>query len=153
MTNAMSSPFAVAWQQRLVEGFPLLAAMGVTVQGTAEHWQLHAPFAPNRNDHGTAFGASISSLATIAGWMAVNVWADMPVDVVIQHGSTDFVRPLQSDLRAQVALVSPEAILKLNGTLARGRPARLAVEVTVTAVDDPAMTAAQFAGRYVAVRL
>ena len=144
--------FAAAWQARLVEGFPLLAAMGVTVHGDADNWRLHAPFALNRNDHGTAFGASISSLATIAGWMAANALAQRPVDVVIQRGDTAFLRPIAADLQAWV--IAPEAsqVERLQQTLQRKRPARIALDVAVAATGSNEI-AARFSGVYVAVVL
>ncbi|TJZ73361.1 YiiD C-terminal domain-containing protein [Chitiniphilus eburneus] len=57
--------FAPHWQARLRGGFPLLDAMQVAVVGNAARWALHAPFAPNRNDHGTAFGGAISMLGRV----------------------------------------------------------------------------------------
>ncbi|BCL74380.1 thioesterase [Jeongeupia sp. HS-3] len=144
------SDFADRWTQRLHSGFPLLAAMDVRLVGDARAWQLHAPFDPNRNDHGTAFGGSLSTLATIAGWLYVSVLAGDAFDVVIQSGNAHFVQPLQTGLVSQVTAVSDDELVRFRQTLARRGRARLTVHASV---GDGTSEAMRFTGQYVAVRL
>ncbi|MBB5192572.1 thioesterase domain-containing protein [Silvimonas terrae] len=145
------SIFAQYWQRRLVTGFPVLAAMQVSVAGEQAAWHLAAPFELNRNDHATAFGGSISTLATIAGWMAVNVVAGEGADVVIQSGATDFVLPIASDFTAHVLPPVADDLAAFERMYVRRGKGRLAVSVEVrTASNQPAAT---FHGVYVAVRL
>ncbi|UXY16848.1 thioesterase domain-containing protein [Chitiniphilus purpureus] len=141
------STFAAAWQARLVTGFPLLAAMQIEVGGDAADWWLTAPFAPNRNDHGTAFGASISTLATIAGWMGALLAGGTDCDAVIQSGSTEFLHPITGAFHARPQPPGPDEIARAHAALRRGRPARLSLRVTV--LDEGMRIAAQFEGRYV----
>ncbi|GHD55131.1 YiiD C-terminal domain-containing protein [Jeongeupia chitinilytica] len=148
------SDFAARWTARLQTGFPVLAAMQVSLRGDAADWVLHAPFAPNRNDHATAFGGSLSTLATIAGWLYVNEAAATVVgdrvDVVIQTGNAHFVMPLQADLLAQVVPPDEAELASFHRTLARRGRARLTLHATV---GDGTSEAVHFTGQYVALRL
>ena len=48
---------------------PLVREMQIEVLGEAEgRLRLRAPLAPNVNDKGSAFGGSLASLMTLAGW-------------------------------------------------------------------------------------
>ncbi|GAA5787330.1 hypothetical protein GCM10007860_30260 [Chitiniphilus shinanonensis] len=145
--NAASPEFAPHWQARLRGGFPLLDAMRVEVRGDADGWALHAPFAVNRNDHGTAFGGAISTLATIAGWMAALLAAADDADAVIQSGDTEFLLPIHGDFHARVLPPPADDVARLRRALARGRPGRLHLVVEIR--DDADVLAARFAGRYV----
>ncbi|HSC79768.1 MAG TPA: YiiD C-terminal domain-containing protein [Chitinolyticbacter sp.] len=147
----MPAHFAAHWQRRLTDGFPMLAAMQLQVVGDASAWQLQAPFLPNRNDHGTAFGGSLAMLAIIAGWMQAALLAGDGCDVVIQSSSFDFLAPLRSDLHASVQRVPEDDVQRYARALARGRPARLAVPVLLLAADGGVV--GRFVGRYVATAL
>ncbi|GGP23242.1 hypothetical protein GCM10010970_32420 [Silvimonas iriomotensis] len=125
--------------------------MQVAVLGDAAAWHLSAPFEPNRNDHATAFGGSISTLATIAGWMAVNVAAGEGADVVIQSGATDFILPIAADFTARVLPPDAADLAAFERMYARRGKGRLAVAVEVITASNA--LAATFHGVYVAVRL
>jgi len=86
---------------------PLAAAMQVEVQqASPEFIALSAPLAPNINHRGTAFGGSIATLATLAGWSLLRVrldgFAPLP-HLVIQRSSIDYLRPIEGSFSAQVA--------------------------------------------------
>ena len=144
-------PFASHWTRRLTDGFPMLAAMQVRVEGHEHAWFLAAPFDPNRNDHGTAFGGSLSTLTTIAGWMRTNLAAGDDHDVVIQHGNCDFVRPLTGDLFARPLPVDDLTLQRFSSALARRGRARLAVQVEI--LNDACEQVVLFSGQYVATKL
>ncbi|SMC29763.1 thioesterase domain-containing protein, putative [Andreprevotia lacus DSM 23236] len=143
--------FARHWTRRLNDGFPVLAAMQVQVEGTPFAWYLTAPFAANHNDHGTAFGGSLSTLATIAGWMSTSVLAGDGYDVVIQTGNTEFIAPLRDDLFARPLPVDQYTAQRFLQTLSRRNKARLSVQVTL--LDAQGETVALFSGLYVATAL
>lgn len=142
--------FPQHWTTRLNEGFPLLKAMQVQLLGDQSCWQLFAPYGPNQNDHNSAFGGSISTLATIAGWLWVSDLAGADFDVVIQNGSTDFLIPLQQDLFASVCPADAAAVQRFTHTLQRKGRARIALAVTVG--DGQGGIAARFSAQYVAAR-
>lgn len=145
----MTTTFAARWQDRLHDGFPLLVAMQLQVVGDAGHWQLQAPFSPNRNDHGTAFGGSLATLAIITGWMAASLLADPDCEVVIQSAHHDYTAPLTGDLVATALPVPTQAASQFARAVARQRPARLEVRVRVQGVDGAVV--GEFVGRYVAL--
>lgn len=143
--------FARHWTRRLNDGFPVLAAMQVQVEGSPLAWYLSAPFGPNRNDHGTAFGGSLSTLATITGWMSTGLLAGDGYDVVIQSGNTDFIKPLTDNLFARPLPIDLPTRQRFARTLARHGKARLSVQVVL--LDDTGDTVVLFSGQYVATAL
>ncbi|MDR3428173.1 YiiD C-terminal domain-containing protein [Silvimonas sp.] len=147
----MTVAFADYWNSRLRDGFPVLAAMQVHVMGDVDDWSLAVPYEPNRNDHATAFGGSISTLATIAGWMVVNVAAGEGADVVIQSGATDFLLPIPGDFSAHVLPVDEQQLAAFQRMYRRRGKGRLSMTVEVHTASK--MLAARFVGVYVAVRL
>ena len=53
---------------------PPVAAIGIDVVGyDGERLRMRAPLAINVNDKGTAFGGSMTSLMTLAGWGLVTL--------------------------------------------------------------------------------
>lgn len=60
---------AVSRLQSLLDAMPPVAALGVRVaRCDAERVVLEAPLARNVNDKACAFGGSLASLLTLAGW-------------------------------------------------------------------------------------
>ncbi|MFC7418552.1 YiiD C-terminal domain-containing protein [Iodobacter arcticus] len=142
------SDFSQRWTTRLHQGFPLLKAMQVQLLGDQSDWLLTAPYGTNQNDHHSAFGGSISTLATIAGWLWVSELAGPDMKVVIQTGSTNFLSPLQSDLVAKVCPPDEGQTARFLQTLQRKGRARMALEITVG--DTTGKIAARFNAQYVA---
>jgi len=87
---------------------PPVAAMGVTV----EHYdgaclRLHAPLERNVNDKGCAFGGSLASLMTLAGWGLVTLQAQaagLEAEVFVADSQVKYRAPLFADLRAGARL-------------------------------------------------
>lgn len=60
---------AAALEAEILARIPLASAMGLRIRRYAgDELEMAAPLAPNVNDKGCAFGGSISSLLTLAGW-------------------------------------------------------------------------------------
>ncbi len=56
-------------EQHLLDTIPLARAMQLRLTGYEhDRLSLQAPLAANRNDKGCAFGGSLASLMTLAGW-------------------------------------------------------------------------------------
>lgn len=143
------------WQTLLHSTIPLARAMQVSVAAEADGRQrLHAPLAPNVNDKGTAFGGSLATLATLAGWVETQRRLDQagvaaPVEIVIQRGETDYLLPAGADFSAVPMPLEPEAVERFVRQFERRRVARLAVEVQLHCAGE---TVARFRADYVAVK-
>jgi thioesterase domain-containing protein len=139
-------------QDRLDREFPLVRHIGVKVQSADDRGVvLRAPFAPNINDNGTAFGGSLFSVAVLAGW----AWAtrylaarEIGADAVIQESTIRYLAPVTGELRA--VLVAPEAsaVDKFRRMLERAGRGRIRLQV---AVFDGRTLATQFDGSYAAL--
>ena len=110
---------------------PPVVAMGLSiVEATGERLRLHAPLAPNINDKGCAFGGSLTSLMTLAGWGLITLRlaeAGIEADVFVADSEIRYRAPLYADLEATAALVDGESWQVFLDTLrSRGR-ARLGV--------------------------
>ena len=85
-----------------------LAAMQVRVTGY-DGLRLHmdAPLAVNMNDKGSAFGGSMTSLMTYAGWGLVTLQlhqAGLRADVFVADSTVRYKKPLYADLHAEAEL-------------------------------------------------
>lgn len=110
---------------------PPVVAMGLRiVEATGERLRLHAPLAPNINDKGCAFGGSLTSLMTLAGWGLITLRlaeVGIEADVFVADSEIRYRAPLYADLEATAALVDGESWQVFLDTLrSRGR-ARLGV--------------------------
>lgn len=138
----------------LYENIPLARAMEVDVEVAGpEPVVLTAPLEPNTNHRSTAFGGSVSTLATLAGWAAVHgrlAGEGRTAQVVIQSGTTDYVLPVRGAFRAVCDGIEPAQWLRLKRAFDRSGKGRAVVEVRVE-VDGRSV--ARFEGAYVAIRL
>ncbi len=147
---------------------PLTRAMQASVRRCDEHGiVLHAPLVPNLNHKHTAFGGSLSTLATLAGWMMTEVLleeAGIAADVVIQSGETRFVHPVEQDFSAWCPRPAAEALARFLDMLTRHGKGKLDLHASI-AIDTGTGTdagiaagigtgqeALHFSGRYVALR-
>lgn len=110
---------------------PPVMAMGLRiVEATAERLRLHAPLVANLNDKGCAFGGSLTSLMTLAGWSLITLRlaeAGLDADVFVADSEIRYRAPLYADLEATAELVDGESWQVFIDTLqSRGR-ARLSV--------------------------
>ena len=114
---------------------PPVAALGLRiVEATGERLRLHAPLAPNINDKGCAFGGSLGSLMTLAGWGLIVLRlaeVGLDADVFVAESETRYCAPLYADLETTATLAEGESWAQFESTLrSRGR-ARLSVRAVV----------------------
>ncbi|MGN6512810.1 MAG: YiiD C-terminal domain-containing protein [Lysobacteraceae bacterium] len=132
---------------------PPVASMDVAVAGyDGARLRLQAPLARHVNDKGCAFGGSLVSLMTLAGWGLVTLRLDeagLAAEVFVADSEVRYLRPLFADLAAEAEFdegVDWQATLAaLRG---RGR-ARVGVRARVRLPDDG--VAAEARARYVAI--
>jgi len=118
---------------------PLAKAMGVGVEVSDERaLVLTAPKEQNKNSLNTAFGGSLVSLATLAGYGVV--WelmkdekkADKPVwHIVVKESRAAYRRPVLGDLRAICERPAQAAIAEFKEALARYGKAKLKLRASI----------------------
>ena len=136
-----------------LDRIPLTRAMGLAVEGfDGEALTLAAPLAPNVNDKGCAFGGSLVSVMTLAGWGLVKLALDRlgrDCDIYVQDSDVRYLAPVWDDFEAVARLVDRESFAAMTDALtARGR-ARTRVRCVVPLPDGTA--AATLEARFVAI--
>ncbi len=94
--------------ERIRQAIPLAATMGVVVERlSATEVELSAPLAPNVNDKGCAFGGSLVSLLTLAGWALVREAMaaheqeqEQEPEIYVADSRVEYLRPVEETLRA-----------------------------------------------------
>src|SRR5271167_4228194 len=122
-------------QDRIGREFLLARHIGIVVESADDSAVvLRAPLAPNANYKGTAFGGSLYSVAVLSGWAWVTRYLaerGLNADAVIQESNTQFLAPVQGELRASAA-APPEAQLdKFCKMLRRAGRGRIRVRVDI----------------------
>ncbi len=142
-------------QHYLHRHIPLAATMQVRVDSHTplQALVLAAPLAPNVNDKGCAFGGSLASLMTLAGWGLIELALqarDEDCDVYVQDSTLRYLAPVWGDLRAEARLDGDGEWETFFAQLAARGKGRL---TTVIQVHDGAGTAAcSMSARFVAKR-
>lgn len=135
----MKSVKVPALELFLHEMIPLAKAMGVGVEvSDAKALVLTAPKEQNKNSLNTAFGGSLVSLATLAGYGVV--WELMKEDVegakaewriVVKESRAAYRRPVLGDLRAICERPAQAAIAEFKEALSRYGKAKLKLKASV----------------------
>lgn len=116
---------------------------------TQQLLRLDAPLAENVNHAGTAFGGSLSTLLTLAGWSMV--WFvlqeyQLQGEIIIQDCSCKYIYPVKRDFSACCYRPNSFELNRFDKTLrTRGR-ARLELKAEIIEGDQVAVS---FMGRYV----
>lgn len=118
---------------------PPVAAMGIAIAGReGDTLTLSAPLALNVNDKHCAFGGSLVSLMTLAGWGLVTLRCHqlgIDADVFVADSEIRYLAPLYADLRATAALADGSGWGPFDEALrSRGR-ARVRIAATVPLPD------------------
>ncbi len=133
-----------ALERDLLAEIPLARAMQLAVEAwDGEILVIGAPLAPNINDKGCAFGGSLASIMTLAGWALARIAveaADLEADIYVQDSTIRYHAPVWADFRAEARLDAGHSFgAFLDALRARGK-ARLGVQVVVAAADGAAAT-------------
>jgi thioesterase domain-containing protein len=137
----------------LYENIPLTEAMRLEVLvASPERVLLSCPLAPNINHRGTAFGGSIASLATLAGWGWI--WVMMKERqvgprIVVSRSEIDYVSPVEGDFTAELRPPSDSEILAFLNSYDRRNSARIELKVDVLCDGDEV---AHFKGQFVVIK-
>jgi thioesterase domain-containing protein len=137
-------------QNTLYKEIPITRHFNLTVGSYDGHsLRLDAPLAENINHAGTAFGGSLSSLVTLAGWGIV--WfilreSQLEGEIVIQDGACNYLLPVTRDFSAYCYKPEASQITRFERMLRSHGRARLELEAVVLDEDKVAVS---FRGRYV----
>ncbi len=137
-----------------LDAMPPVAAMQVrAVHFDGERLRLRAPLASNVNDKACAFGGSLTSLMTLAGWGLLTLklqQAGIRADVYVADSQVRYLAPVYGDLEAE-AWLAPEVDWPavLSAWASRGR-ARATVLARVPGAGEA--SAAELSGRFAALR-
>jgi thioesterase domain-containing protein len=151
----MDQDFA-AWRAALealwTEGIPQAAALGAVIRRLdATGLELAAPLAPNRNHMGSAYGGSLQSLATLAGWGVALLASGSigPHQILIRKAQMRFMAPVTTELLATARMPDPGVSAAFRTRLAERGHGRLEVGVDVRGHEGP--VAARFYGEFIAL--
>ena len=159
--NAASREAALETFRAYTRNLAPVAAIQAGVAGYDDRClRLDAPLAVNMNDKGSAFGGSMTSLMTYAGWGLVTLrlhQAGMQADVFVADSAVRYRKPLYADLHAMATLAPGESWEPFLATLAQRGRARIHVQARILSPGLPGdgspegEVMADLAGRYVAI--
>ncbi|MGB5104166.1 MAG: YiiD C-terminal domain-containing protein [Steroidobacteraceae bacterium] len=122
-------------QRYLHDRIPLARAMQVEVRAaTTDGVEIYAPLEPNINHRDTVIGGSASAVAILAAWSAPYVRmraAGRAGWLVIRRNRMSYERPIVAGFTATAAPPDDAAWAKAVAALAKGRPARVSMSVTL----------------------
>jgi thioesterase domain-containing protein len=130
---------------------PITRAMGVRVtKYDGGELRLAAPIALNHNHLGTAFGGSLSALATLAAYGLI--WLEIggrTAHVVIRKSELSFRRPVRREIVAICRRPSEDELWMFKNAFAQHHKARISLDVTI---EEEGLVAVEFRGIFVALR-
>jgi thioesterase domain-containing protein len=138
------------FERALLADIPLAQAMQLRVRDyDGDRLTLAAPLAPNINDKGCAFGGSLISLLTLAGWglIVLRLRAlNTRCDVYVQDSTVRYLAPVWEELMAEARLADGETWDEFTRALAsRGRARlRVACRVPLASGADACTVEARF---------
>lgn len=143
-----SSPF-LSRLQAVLDAMPPVAAMGIRIAGYENGvLRINAPLAANVNDKGNAFGGSLASAMTLAGWALVSLQlklAGYEAEVYVADSSIRYRAPVYGDLNATATAAADQDWSVFLSTFAKRGRARISVQA---GLEDGA---AELGGRFVAL--
>jgi len=135
------------------QAMPPVAAMQLRIAGYDGHrLRLRAPLSLHVNDKGCAFGGSLVSLMTLAGWGLVSATlhaAGLAADVFVADSQVGYLAPLFADLEAEAAFAAGTDADGFVATLRQRGRARIAIDARVPLPGGGDATVMQ--ARYVAI--
>lgn len=130
---------AAALEAEILADIPLLRTMGLSIAAyDGEALRLAAPLAPNVNDKGCAFGGSLVSLMTVAGWGLVRLALDvrgLACDIFVADSQVRYLAPVWQDFEVVAQLADGEAFDTLFESLATRGKGRVTLDCHVPLPD------------------
>lgn len=147
---AIASTFQL--ERHILASIPLARSIGLRVLDfDGYRLALSAPLAPNVNDKGCAFGGSIVSLLTLAGWGLVLLKmaeAGFDGDIFVQDSNIFYLAPVWDEIVVEAYAPDNSWPQFIDHLREKGK-ARIVVEAEVAGIDGGLIAARQTA-RFVA---
>ncbi|MFC5489276.1 YiiD C-terminal domain-containing protein [Dokdonella soli] len=151
--SARAARAAAALGREILADIPLTRAMGLSIVACdSGSLTLAAPLAPNINDKGCAFGGSLASLMTLAGWGLIKLATDareLDCEIYVQDSTIRYLAPVWQDFVAVARLAEGEHFDDFFGAITARGKGRLRVHCTVPLAHGGA--AATLEARFVAL--
>jgi len=152
--NPAFTDLAIELEQEILTDIPITRTMQLHIaQADGEQIVLAAPLAPNVNDKGCAFGGSLASVLTLAGWALLVLRlraAGEDCDVYVQDSQLKYLAPVWGDFRATARLAEGESWEAFFSALSSRGKGRLRVVADVPGADGTPATTLE--ARFVALR-
>jgi thioesterase domain-containing protein len=142
-----------ALESALLADIPITQAMQMRISAwDGERLSMKAPLGPNINDKGCAFGGSLASVMTLAGWSLLRlatVQQKIDCDIYVQDSTIRYLAPVWTDFVAEALLDADQSFDEFFSTLQSRGKARLAVNCEIRNSDGAVATS--LSGRFVAL--
>lgn len=142
-------------ERTILESIPLARAMDLSVlEYDGNRLALNAPLASNVNDKGCAFGGSMASLMTLAGWGLVNLKlgeAELGAEIFVADSAITYLNPLWDELVAEAAAEPGHNWPDFIDEFQKRGKARINIAVEMTSLQGGGIVCRMFA-RFVAKR-
>jgi thioesterase domain-containing protein len=130
------APYGVQYlRRRINDEFPLARHLGIDVELAADdRLVLTAPFEPNANHNGSAFGGSQFCIAVLTGWAWVTRYLaarQVAADAVIQESTIRYLAPAYGPLRAILEPPPPADVERFRRMLRRAGRGRVRLNIEV----------------------
>ena len=140
-------------ERHLLDTIPLAQAMELRVAGyEAGELRLCAPLAPNRNDKGCAFGGSLASIMTLAGWGVAMLRLQghgESAEIYVQDSTVRYLAPVWEMIYVTARLDADEAGAEFAAIYAARGRSRATVNARCQLADGT--VAATLDARFVAI--
>ena len=142
-------------ERHILATIPLARAMELQVSEYDGHrLALAAPLAANVNDKGCAFGGSLASLATLAGWGLICLKLGelgITADVFVQDSTIVYLAPVWDEIVAEAAAAPDESWEHFTSAVRERGRARITIDAEVAAAEGGSVPA-RITARFVATR-
>ena len=139
-----------ALEAHLLTDIPLARAMALSIIGyDGASLTMAAPLAPNINDKGCAFGGSLTSVMTLAGWSLIKLAlaaCDREGEIYVKDSTIRYFAPIWQDFSATAVVADGDTFEDFFSVIDKRGKGRLRVRCAVRLPEggDAAILDAQF---------
>ena len=116
-----NTSLAATLEAHILGRIPLARAMQLAVpRYSGDELEMTAPLAPNINDKGCAFGGSMASLLTLAGWGLIELGLraeGIDCDIYVGDSQLRYHEPVWGELRGVARFAEPGALARVIAAL------------------------------------